>query len=170
MARLAYPLAWRKLSGCSGAQAPGPAFFGKTLMRRRMFLGKIHRATVTGADLDYEGSVTIDTALMEAAGFVPFEEVHIWNVTRGSRLVTYVLPGPEGVVCVNGAAAHHNRAGDLVILARFGELDDAEARTHAPQVVFVDQDNRMVEARPEVAGPQQAPSRAPARPHYQSLE
>ena len=126
-------------------------------MRRRMFLGKIHRATVTGADLDYEGSVTIDTTLMEAAGFVSFEEVHIWNVTRGTRLVTYVLPGPTGVICVNGAAAHHNSAGDLVILARFGELDESEVRTHTPKVVFVDAANRVVEARPELAGPQRLP-------------
>lgn len=119
-----------------------------------MFLGKIHRATVTGADLAYEGSVTVDRALLDAAGFVPFEEVHIWNVTRGSRLVTYVLPGDPGVVCINGAAAHHHEVGDLVILARFGELESEELEGFKPQVVFVDSKNRPVELRDETPGPQ----------------
>ena len=91
-------------------------------MRRRMFLGKIHRATVTHADLDYEGSVTIDKDLLDAAGMLDHEEIHVLNVTRGSRLVTYTLPGPRGsgVVCINGAAAHLNTPGDLVILAPYG--------------------------------------------------
>ena len=124
-------------------------------MLRRMFLGKIHRATVTHADLDYEGSVTIDGALLDAAGLLEHEEVHVWNVTRGTRLVTYTLRGPEGsgVVCINGAAAHHNRPGDLVILATYGELTDAEARAHRPKVVFVDAANRIVQAGAEIAGP-----------------
>ncbi len=88
-------------------------------MRRRMFLGKIHRATVTQADLHYEGSVTIDVDLLEAAGILAHEEVNIWNVTNGNRLATYALEGPRGsgVVCVNGAAAHLVAPGDLVILA-----------------------------------------------------
>jgi len=125
-------------------------------MNRRMFLGKIHRATVTHADLDYEGSVTIDGHLMDAAGMLEHEEVHIWNVTRGSRLLTYTLRGPEGsgVVCINGAAAHDNRPGDLVILATFGDMSDAEARRHEPKVVLVDGENRIKEIAPERPGPQ----------------
>lgn len=125
-------------------------------MRRRMFLGKIHRATVTHADLDYEGSVTIDADLMDAAGMLEHEEVHVWNVTRGSRLVTYTLRGPRGsgVVCINGAAAHLNEPGDLVILATFGELEDAEARQHEPKVVMVDGHNRIVEIAKERPGPE----------------
>ena len=80
-------------------------------MRRTLFKSKIHRATVTHADLDYEGSVTIDGDLMRAANILPYERVHIWNVTNGSRLETYALEGPagSGVICVNGAAAHHAR-------------------------------------------------------------
>ena len=125
-------------------------------MRRRMFLGKIHRATVTHADLDYEGSVTIDKDLLDAAGMLDHEEVHVLNVTRGSRLVTYTLPGPRGsgVVCINGAAAHHNEPGDLVILVTYGEMDESEAKTHVPKVVFVDGKNRIVQVDRERAGPE----------------
>jgi aspartate 1-decarboxylase len=121
-----------------------------------MFHGKIHRAVVTHADLNYEGSVTIDAALMEAADILPHESIHIWNITNGTRVVTYALPGPTGtgVVCVNGAAAHHNRPGDLVILATFVELDDAEARRHKPHVVRVDTRNRIVGQEDEAPGPQ----------------
>ena len=125
-------------------------------MKRRMFLGKIHRARVTHADLDYEGSVTIDADLMDAAGMLPFEEVHIWNVTRGTRLVTYTLEGPRGsgVICVNGAAAHHHKPDDLVILAVFGEMDEEAARAHTPRVVMVDRENRIVSTDAERPGPQ----------------
>ncbi|MCA9570641.1 MAG: aspartate 1-decarboxylase [Myxococcales bacterium] len=125
-------------------------------MRRRMFLAKIHRARVTHADLEYEGSVTIDDALLEAAGMLEHEEVHVWNVTRGTRLVTYTLRGPRdsGVICINGAAAHLMSPGDVVILATFGELEDEEARRHVPTVVRVDEHNRIAEVRAEVPGPQ----------------
>jgi aspartate 1-decarboxylase len=124
-------------------------------MQRRMFLAKIHRATVTHADLDYEGSVSIDRDLMDAAGILDHEEVHVWNVTRGTRLVTYAIPSPNasGIISINGAAAHHNRPGDIVILATFGELTDEEARRHTPRVIRVDAKNRIVNAAPEVAGP-----------------
>lgn len=123
---------------------------------RRMFRSKIHRATVTHADLDYEGSVTIDSDLLDAADILPNEAVHVWNVTRGTRLETYALAGPRGsgVICINGAAAHLNRPGDLVILATFGDMTDAEARAHVPRVVFVDANNRMVALDQEIAGPQ----------------
>ena len=124
-------------------------------MRRRMFLGKIHRATVTQADLDYEGSITIDSDLLDAAGILPHEEVQIWNVTNGNRLATYALEGPRGsgVVCINGAAAHLVDPGDIVILASFGELEDHEARNHEPKVVFVDEHNRMKGMGAERPGP-----------------
>jgi aspartate 1-decarboxylase len=130
-------------------------------MRRTLFKSKIHRATVTQADLDYEGSVTIDATLMRAADIMPYEKVHIWNRTNGSRLETYALEAPagSGVICVNGAAAHHARPGDMVIIATFVETnDDVEARSWKPTVVHVDAQNRIVERAAgepdEVPGPQ----------------
>ena len=128
-------------------------------MRRRMFLSKIHRAVVTHADLNYEGSCTIDVDLMEAADILPNQELHIWNITQGTRLVTYALPGPSGsgVICINGAAAHLNSPGDLVILATFGEMDSEEARAFEPKIVMVDQNNRIKTMRAEIPGPQMPP-------------
>jgi aspartate 1-decarboxylase len=126
-------------------------------MRRTLFKSKIHRATVTHADLDYEGSVTIDEDLLDAAAICEYEAVHVWNITRGTRLQTYALKGARGsgVVCINGAAAHLNKPGDLVILATFAELDDAEVHAHVPQVVLVDAKNRIVQkGAAEVPGPQ----------------
>ncbi|HZZ85655.1 MAG TPA: aspartate 1-decarboxylase [Anaeromyxobacteraceae bacterium] len=125
-------------------------------MRRTFFSSKIHRATVTHADLDYEGSVTIDEDLMDAAGFMEYEAVHVWNITRGTRLQTYAIRGERGsgIICINGAAAHLNKPGDMVILATFAELEEAEARQHAPKVVLVDAKNRIVASDvTEVAGP-----------------
>ena len=125
-------------------------------MRRTFFKSKIHRATVTHADLDYEGSVTIDEDLMDAAGFWEYEAVHVWNITRGTRLQTYAIRGERGsgIICINGAAAHLNRPGDMVILATFAELEESEARSHVPQVVLVDAKNRMVAKDvTEIAGP-----------------
>ena len=120
-------------------------------MRRRMFGSKIHRATVTVADVDYEGSVTIDQDLLDAAGILEWEEVHIWDVTNGNRLATYAISGPRGsgVIGINGAAAHLVHPGDVVILATFVELEDAEAREHEPTAVFVDEHNRVMELRAE---------------------
>ena len=126
-------------------------------MRRTFFKSKIHRATVTHADLDYEGSVTIDEDLMDAAGIWNYEAVHIWNITRGTRLQTYAIKGQRGsgVICINGAAAHLNRPGDMVILATFAELEESEARAHEPAVVLVDRQNRIVaKDAVEVAGPE----------------
>jgi aspartate 1-decarboxylase len=125
-------------------------------MRRTMFLGKIHRAVITHADLHYEGSVTIDTDLMDAAGILQHEQIHVWNITRGTRLITYALQGPRGsgVICINGAAAHGNVPGDLVILATYAEMEDAEARTHCPKVVRVDDRNRIIGMQAEIPGPQ----------------
>lgn len=128
-------------------------------MRRRMFLSKIHRAVITHADLHYEGSCTIDAELMERADILPHQELHVWNVDRGTRLVTYALEGPRGsgVICINGAAAHGNEPGDLVILATFGEMDTEEARTFEPKVILVDGKNQVVSERAEVPGPQMPP-------------
>lgn len=125
-------------------------------MRRTFFKSKIHRATVTHADLDYEGSVTLDEDLMDAASISEYEAIHVWNITRGSRLQTYAIRGQRGsgVVCINGAAAHLNQPGDLVILATFAEMDEAEAHAHRPSVVLVDARNRIVSRDvAEVAGP-----------------
>jgi aspartate 1-decarboxylase len=125
-------------------------------MRRTFFKSKIHRATVTHADLDYEGSVSIDRVLLDAADIREYEAVHVWNITRGTRIQTYAIDGQRGsgVVCINGAAAHLNQPGDLVIIATFADLDESEARAHAPRVVLVDRANRIVEKDAiEVAGP-----------------
>jgi aspartate 1-decarboxylase len=123
-------------------------------MTRKLLRGKIYRATVTGADLHYEGSVTIDEDLMDHADLVRHEAVQVWNVTNGERFETYVIPGHRGsgVVCVNGAAAHKVTRGDLVIIAAFSWMDDEEARGWRPRVVFVDEMNRLVERREERGG------------------
>jgi aspartate 1-decarboxylase len=126
-------------------------------MQRFMLKSKVHRAVVTHADVDYEGSLTMDLSLLEAADIVPFEQVHVWNVTRGTRLWTYAMIGERGsgVVCVNGAAAHLAQPGDLVIVATFTELDDAAVVGYRPKVVLVDEKNRVRKVDVmEVAGPQ----------------
>jgi len=123
-------------------------------MERKMLKSKIHRATLTGADLQYEGSVTIDRDLLEAADILPYEAVCIWDVNNGSRLETYAIEGERGsgVVCVNGAAARLVAPGDLVIIASFVSMDDKEARSHEPKLVFVDERNRILPTRKEEAG------------------
>lgn len=117
-------------------------------MKRIMFKSKIHRATVTDADLEYEGSVTIDQDLMDAADMLPWEEIHIWDVTNGSRLTSYILPGPRGTgtICINGAAAHLVKPGDKVIMATYAQMEDEEARSYEPTVVVVDDQNRIKDA------------------------
>jgi len=124
--------------------------------RRSMLKSKIHRVTVTHADVNYEGSLTLDARLLEAADILPFEEVHVWNVTRGTRLRTYAMVGEadSGVACVNGAAAHLAQPGDLLIVATFTQLDEAAARMHRPRIVLVGPDNRIRDAdAEEIAGP-----------------
>jgi aspartate 1-decarboxylase len=120
-----------------------------------MLKSKLHRARVTQADVDYEGSLTLDKTLLDAADIVPFEEVHVWNVTRGTRLRTYAMEAPagSGVVCVNGAAAHLARPGDIVIIATFTQMDDEAARRHQPRIVLMGEDNRIKKIAPEVPGP-----------------
>jgi aspartate 1-decarboxylase len=114
-------------------------------MFRTMLKSKLHRATVTQADLHYVGSVTIDADLMEAADLLPGEQVAIVDVTNGARLETYVIAGPRGsgVIGINGAAARLVHAGDIVIIISYCTVTDAEARVLRPKVVFVDSDNRI---------------------------
>lgn len=129
-------------------------------MQRTMLKSKIHRATVTDANLHYVGSVTVDEDLMRAADLLPGEQVAIVDVTNGARLETYVITGPagSGVIGINGAAAHLVSPGDLVILISYGVMDDAEARTYQPRVVFVDDANRVVDRG---ADPTHVPDAAP---------
>jgi aspartate 1-decarboxylase len=116
-------------------------------VQRTMLKSKIHRATVTQADLHYVGSVTVDRDLMEAADLLEGEQVAIVDITNGARLETYVIPGERGsgVIGINGAAAHHVHPGDLVILMSYAQLDEAELAAFAPRVVFVNARNRVVE-------------------------
>jgi aspartate 1-decarboxylase len=113
-------------------------------MKRIMMKSKIHRAKVTETNLDYEGSLTIDEDLLEAADILPHEQIHVWDVTNGARLVTYALVGKRGsgTICVNGAGAHLIRPGDVVIIATYAEMKDKDARRHKPLVVLVDDKNR----------------------------
>lgn len=116
-------------------------------MQRFMLHSKIHRATVTQADLHYVGSLTIDMDLMDAAGMLPGQQVDVVDVDNGSRLTTYAIEGERGsgIVCINGAAARLVSPGDIVIIIAYAAMDDDEARTFEPNVVFVDGDNRIVE-------------------------
>ena len=126
----------------------------KTVMRV-MLKSKIHRATVTQADLDYVGSIAIDTALMEAADLLEGEQVAIADITNGARLETYVIPAPRGsgTITINGAAAHLVHPGDLVIIMSYSMLEDAEARRMEPRVVHVDENNRIVSLGADAAEP-----------------
>ena len=114
----------------------------------KLMKSKIHRATVTGADLNYEGSIALDEALIEAAGFVIGEAVHVWNIGNGERFETYVIPAPRGSgeVRLNGAAARLVAPGDLVIVVSFCWIEPAEAEKHRPRVVLVDEENRVTKA------------------------
>jgi aspartate 1-decarboxylase len=113
-------------------------------MHRFVLKSKIHRATVTEADLNYEGSVTIDADSMRAADIVEYEQVHIYDVTNGNRIITYAMVGPagSGMICINGAAAHKVHPGDLVILATYATLAEPEHKDHRPRILHVDARNR----------------------------
>lgn len=119
-------------------------------MRRRLMKSKIHRATITAADLHYEGSLTLDTELMAAADLVEYEEIQVVNVNNAQRFTTYVIPGPagSGVVQLNGAAARLGMVGDLVILIAYGDIEETDRAAFEPAVVFVDGANRRVEPAP----------------------
>ena len=124
-------------------------------MMRIMMKSKIHRATVTQADLDYVGSITLDAALMEAADLLEGEQVAIVDITNGARIETYVIPGEpgSGVIGINGAAAHLVHPGDLIIIMSYAVLDDAEARVLKPTVVHVDEKNRILKLGNDPAEP-----------------
>lgn len=123
-------------------------------MQRVMLKSKIHRATVTDANLDYEGSVAIDEALLEAAGILPFEQVQIYDINNGNRLTTYAIKAERGsgIISINGAAAHLAKKGDLVIIASYSVLEEEEARAHAPKLVYVDGRNTIKKVSFELAG------------------
>jgi len=114
-------------------------------MLRFMLKSKIHRATVTDADLHYEGSITIDEGLMEAANFISYEKVEIYDVSNGERFSTYVIPGPKdsGVFCLNGAAARKVARGDLIIVATYVMVDESEAANWNPKKVLLDENNHI---------------------------
>ncbi len=114
-------------------------------MIRTMLKGKIHRATVTEANIEYEGSVTIDRDLMQAADLIHYEQVEIWDCTSGARLTTYAIEGEpgSGEICINGAAAHRVKPQDVVIIAAFCQVDDEEAQGWQAKRVFVDERNRI---------------------------
>jgi len=118
-----------------------------------MLKGKIHRATVTAASVDYEGSITIDSRLMEAADILAYEQVHVFDVDNGARLVTYAIPGGAGEICMNGAAARLVDVGDQVIIASFCELAPAEVDSFSPRLVYVDSSNSITGTKsPPVSG------------------
>lgn len=113
-------------------------------MQRIMLKSKIHRATVTGADLNYEGSISIDAALMKDADILSFEAVQVYNITNGERFETYAIEGEtnSGTICINGAAAHKVNVGDLIIIASYANYEEEEARDLKPKLIFVDANNR----------------------------
>ena len=113
-------------------------------MKRCMLKSKLHRLRLTGTEIDYEGSITIDRALLDAADMLPGEQVHVLNLSNGSRIVTYVIEAPagSGTVLLNGPAARTGQVGDQVIVLSYCELEDEEARAHSPSVVLVDEDNK----------------------------
>ncbi len=123
---------------------------------KKLLSAKIHRLTVTGADLAYEGSFTLPPELMEAANIQPYESLHVWNVTRGTRLETYAIRGRAGCtdVCANGAAAHLIFPGDQVIVATYAYVLADAAASHEPRLIFVDPQNRITHTGPEIPGPQ----------------
>lgn len=121
-------------------------------MRVTMLKSKIHRATVTDADLNYEGSISIDPALCEAARLIPFERVEIYNCNNGERFATYVIHGKPGEICLNGAAARRVHKGDLVIIASYADFEQTQAFEHKPQLVMVDGQNQIKKIHNEYQG------------------
>ncbi len=129
-------------------------------MHRTLLKSKIHRATVTDANVDYEGSISIDRDLMDLADLQEYEQVHIYNITNGNRFSTYVIEGERksGDVCINGAAAHLAKRGDLVIIANYASYSENDASLHKPKLVYVNQDNSVKNisdhiAKLKIAGP-----------------
>lgn len=123
---------------------------------RKLLSAKIHRATVTAADVDYEGSLTIPPELLDAADIRSYESVHVWNTTRGTRLETYAITGlaQSTDICANGAAAHLIHPGDKIIIATYAFVPVDQTHNHSPRLIFVDHENRISHAGPEMPGPQ----------------
>lgn len=117
-------------------------------MTLELLKAKIHRATVTEASLEYEGSITIDKTLLEATGMIPYEKVHVLNVNTGARLETYIIEGSanSGVICLNGAAARLGQKGDKVIIIAYCSLLEDQAQNHKPRIISVDNDNKIINA------------------------
>ena len=136
-----------------GAFGPHPArrlgFYNKCMFRS-FLKSKIHRATVTDANLHYEGSVTIDRDLMDAVGLAPYEQVDVLNITNGSRLTTYAIVGRPGSgdICINGAAAHHVHVGDLVLIVSYGMVHEDEVPGYKPRIVVLDENNCIKQEQP----------------------
>lgn len=117
-------------------------------MRRTVLKSKIHRAIVTETNIHYEGSLSIDADLLDAADILPFEQIHVWDVTNGSRIITYAILGERGtgIIQVNGGGTHHIKKGDVVIIATFTDLKNRDAKKHKPRVILVDGENRVKDA------------------------
>ena len=130
---------------------------------RKVLRAKIHRAFVTHADVDYEGSITIPPELMAAADIREHEAVNIWNVTTGTRFETYAIPGEPGSgdIAINGAAAHLAKPGERVIIASFCDIPEEHLPKHQPKLVFIDKNNREFELRTEIGGPFKRPGSIP---------
>ncbi len=124
-------------------------------MFRSMMKSKVHQATVTEANLSYEGSITIDSDLMKASDLIAGEHVHVVNLNNGSRIETYCVEGPSGsgIICMNGAAARSAQVGDVVIIIAYAMMEDAAARQHQPKVVFVDKHNKIRRSVPNHSHP-----------------
>ncbi|MEK7816901.1 MAG: aspartate 1-decarboxylase [Actinomycetota bacterium] len=135
-------------------------------MRRIMLKSKIHRATVTAASVDYEGSITIDRNLMEAADIFTCEQVHVLDVNNGARLVTYAMPGESGEICINGAAARKVDVGDKVIIISYGGLVPREWEGFQPRLILVDEENRIIKVDVETVSTGRAPAAAEGAPHH----
>jgi len=122
-------------------------------MTRTMLKSKIHRATVTGADVNYEGSITLDPVLMDAAGIISYEQVQVLDISNGSRLTTYAIEGERGSgqVIINGAAAHLVDRGHLIIILTYTELPEEDARAHKPTLVYVDEENHIARITERIA-------------------
>ena len=121
-------------------------------MQLNLLKAKIHRATVTHCELHYDGSVAIDGTLLAAAGIHEFEQVHVWNVTNGARLTTYAIraAAASGIVSLNGSAARYACVGDLVILAAFAQLSEADASTHRPKLIYVNSQNALTHTQDHI--------------------
>jgi len=116
-------------------------------MEITLLKGKLHKATVTGANLEYEGSCAIDTELLKASGIIPYEQIDIYNITSGERLTTYAIEAPagSGTISIQGAAAHKANIGDRVIIAAYARMSESEATTYQPKKVLLDTDNRVID-------------------------